>query len=80
MPVSLVAVRIAGRAFALMVGGLDPDAVPLGEAPAMWEQFDRLERLAASAKILLRAGSTRRGSGSATGGFWWTGKADTFPA
>ena len=36
-----------------LVAGLDPDAVPLCEAPALWEQFDRVERLAASAKILL---------------------------
>jgi len=36
-----------------LVEELDPDAVPLCEAPRMWQQFDRVERLAASAKILL---------------------------
>ena len=36
-----------------LVAEFDPDAVPLGEAPVLWEQFDRVERLAASAKILL---------------------------
>src|SRR5689334_14452720 len=36
-----------------LVTELDPDAVALCEAPRLWQQFDRVERLAASAKILL---------------------------
>src|SRR5213595_3619353 len=54
-----------------LVADFDPGAVPLCEAPAMWESFDRVERLAASAKILLarrvdEAGKWRReGFGSA---------------
>jgi hypothetical protein len=36
-----------------LVGRLEPDAVPLPEAAAMWQAFDGIERLAASAKTLL---------------------------
>jgi Domain of unknown function (DUF222) len=36
-----------------LVGRLEPDLVPLPEAPAMWQAFDAVERLAASAKTLL---------------------------
>ena len=36
-----------------LVGSLEPDLVPLPEAPAMWHAFDAVERLAASAKTLL---------------------------
>jgi hypothetical protein len=36
-----------------LVGRLEPDLVPLPEAPAMWQAFDVVERLAASAKTLL---------------------------
>ena len=36
-----------------LVGGLDPDAVPLVQAVSSWREFDRIERLAASAKTLL---------------------------
>jgi hypothetical protein len=36
-----------------LVGGLEPDLVPLPEAPAMWQAFDAVERLASSAKTLL---------------------------
>src|ERR1700746_3193978 len=35
------------------VADFDPDAVPLCDAPELWEQFDRIERLFSSAKILL---------------------------
>src|SRR5882672_8354790 len=48
-----------------LVADFDPDAVALCDAQSMWEQFDRVERLAASAKILLarrvdEAGKWRR--------------------
>jgi hypothetical protein len=48
-----------------LVADLDPDAVALCDSPEMWEQFDRVERLAVSAKILLarrvdEAGKWRR--------------------
>ena len=36
-----------------LVGRLEPDFVPLSEAPAMWQAFDAIERLASSAKTLL---------------------------
>jgi hypothetical protein len=36
-----------------LVGRLEPDLVPLPEAPAMWQAFDAVERLASSAKTLL---------------------------
>ena len=36
-----------------LVAEFDPDAVALCDAPRMWQQFDRVERLAASAKILM---------------------------
>jgi hypothetical protein len=36
-----------------LVDELDPHAVPLCEAPKMWRKFDQVERLAASAKLLL---------------------------
>jgi Domain of unknown function (DUF222) len=36
-----------------LVGRLEPDLVALPEAPAMWQAFDVVERLAASAKTLL---------------------------
>ena len=55
LPVSLVAVRIAARAFGLIVGGLDPDVVPFGDVTELWSAFDRIERLSASAKTLLAA-------------------------
>ena len=38
-----------------LVGRLEPEAVALPEAPAMWQTFDGIERLAASAKTLLAA-------------------------
>src|SRR5439155_10458812 len=36
-----------------IVAGLDPDSVALPLAPAMWEHFDAVERLAGAAKTLL---------------------------
>ena len=38
-----------------LVGRLEPEAVPLPEAPPMWQAFDAVERLAAGAKTLLAA-------------------------
>jgi hypothetical protein len=38
-----------------LVGRLVPEAVPLPDAPIMWQAFDGIERLAASAKTLLAA-------------------------
>jgi len=51
--VAAVRERLAGMRD--LVGRLEPDAVPLPEAPAMWQAFDGIERLAASAKTLLAA-------------------------
>ncbi len=52
-PPSLRAVKGQRSALAELVAGLDPEAVPLCDAPAMWEQFAAMERLAGSAKTLL---------------------------
>ncbi len=38
---------------AALVESPDPESVPLGDAVTTWEAFDRIERLAASAKTLL---------------------------
>src|ERR671919_1978611 len=38
-----------------LVGRLEPEAVPLPEAPSMWQAFDAIERLAAGAKTLVAA-------------------------
>ncbi len=48
-------VRVAERLLASVVGELSPDDVPLRDASRVWESFDRVERLAASAKTLLAA-------------------------
>jgi hypothetical protein len=41
------------QALSGIVAALEPDEVPASEAPALWSVFDRIERLASSAKILL---------------------------
>jgi Domain of unknown function (DUF222) len=46
-------VRDLEKALRSQLGRLVPGEVPLVEAPAMWEAFDGIERLAASAKTLL---------------------------
>jgi hypothetical protein len=51
--VSVTEVRERLAAMRDLVGRLEPDLVPLPEAPAMWQAFDVVERLAASAKTLL---------------------------
>lgn len=51
--VAAVRERLAGMRD--LVGRLEPDAVPSSEAAAMWQAFDGIERLAASAKTLLAA-------------------------
>jgi hypothetical protein len=38
---------------AAIVAALDPDGVPLTEAPALWADFDGLERLGRAGKVLL---------------------------
>jgi hypothetical protein len=52
---SVAAVRERLAEMRDLVGRLEPDAVPLPEAPAVWQAFDAIERLAASAKTLLAA-------------------------
>ena len=47
--------RVYERAFAVMVGGLSADDVALGDVTDVWAAFDRIERLASSAKTLLAA-------------------------
>jgi Domain of unknown function (DUF222) len=51
--VSVEEVRERLAAMGELVGRLEPDLVPLPEAPAMWQAFDAVERLATSAKTLL---------------------------
>jgi hypothetical protein len=51
--VSLSGVESARRVVAVAAAELRPEAVPLPEAPAMWAEWDQIERLAVSAKTLL---------------------------
>jgi Domain of unknown function (DUF222) len=51
--VSAEEVREQLAAMRELVGRLEPDLVPLPEAPTMWQAFDAVERLASSAKTLL---------------------------
>ena len=46
-------VRAASQDLKLLVSGLDPDAVVLGDAPEVWAEFDAIERVIASAKLLM---------------------------
>ena len=46
-------VRAASQDLKQLVSGLDPDAVVLGEAPEVWAEFDAIERVIASAKLLM---------------------------
>jgi hypothetical protein len=52
-PVELSEVAEVTNLAAGVVARVEPDAVPLPAAPSMWREFDRLERLATSAKTLL---------------------------
>jgi hypothetical protein len=49
----LSAVRATEQSLRRLVGDLDPDAVPLCEAPELWKAFVAIERLAASAATLM---------------------------
>jgi hypothetical protein len=53
--VTVPAVRESERGLASLVDVLDPDAVALADAANLWKAFDSVERLAASAKVLLAA-------------------------
>ena len=53
-------VRDIEQFLGVIVAGLDPDAVPLGEAKDVWVEFDKVERLAHSAKT--SPGAAGRGS------------------
>lgn len=46
-------IRAQSQALCGIVAALEPDEVVASQAPAVWLAFDRIERLAASAKILL---------------------------
>ena len=46
-------VRAASQDLKVLVSGLDPDAVVLGDAPEVWAEFDAIERVIASAKLLM---------------------------
>jgi hypothetical protein len=47
--------REVGAAADALVRALEPDALALSAALPMWEAFDRIERSAATAKLLLTA-------------------------
>jgi hypothetical protein len=49
-PAAVAALAVPLRA---MVSALDPEAVPLPDAPDLWREFDRLARLASGAALLL---------------------------
>ena len=53
--VTLATARIAERAFAMLVGALDPEDVLLRDVTEVWSTFGRIERMAASAQTLLAA-------------------------
>jgi hypothetical protein len=55
IPVSLETVQIVANAVGLTVRRLDPADVLLRDVTDVWSAFDRIERLAASAKTLLAA-------------------------
>ena len=55
MRVTVPAVWESERGLASLVDVLDPDAVALADAANLWKAFDSVERLAASAKVLLAA-------------------------
>ena len=50
-----------------VVARLEPGAVPLGEAPALWQAFDSIERLASGAKTLLAARVDESGAAKRAG-------------
>ena len=51
--VGVPAVVSVRRGLAAVVDGLDPDDVPVADVSGLWKAFDEIERLAASAKLLL---------------------------
>src|SRR5690348_18419050 len=53
--VGVADVREVGAAVAELARTLEPDAVALPDVLPMWEAFDRIERSAATAKLLLTA-------------------------
>jgi hypothetical protein len=67
LSVSVATMRIAERAIGQMVGGLDPSDVLLRDVTDVWSSFDRIERLAASAKTLLAARVDEAGDWKRTG-------------
>jgi hypothetical protein len=50
---ALAQVNTQAKALGALVAGLDPDEVPVGEAPGLWQAFVGLERLAATGRMLL---------------------------
>jgi hypothetical protein len=60
--VGLANVLLARGLIASMLRALEPEAVALSDATEMWEAFDGIERLGASAKTLLAARVEAAGS------------------
>jgi len=71
-------------ALVAFVGGLDPESVPLPEASAWWAAFDRMERVANSAKTLLArrvaAGGEWRRKGYASAAEFMAHESGSSPA
>jgi hypothetical protein len=51
--VSAASVAALAAPLGAIVSALDPEAVPLPDAPGLWREFDRLARLASGAALLL---------------------------
>jgi hypothetical protein len=60
-------VHAVGDGLQSLIADLDPDAIALPEAPELWQEFDRVERLAASAKTLLACRVEESGSWRTSG-------------
>ncbi|MFP3900521.1 MAG: hypothetical protein ACLFXM_06675, partial [Acidimicrobiia bacterium] len=71
---TLAEVRKQATGLRAVVARLEPGMVPVGEAPALWQAFDSIERLASGAKTLLAArvdesGAARRAGDRTTAEF-----------
>jgi Domain of unknown function (DUF222) len=65
--VTLRQVRDVEAALRLQVGRLVPGDIPLSDAPATWQAYDAIERLAAAAKTLLAARVDESGAAQRAG-------------
>src|SRR5258707_7491617 len=77
----LQAVRASKQDLQVLVRDLDPDAIPVFEAPDLWKEFVAIARLAESAATLLarrvEEGDTRRKGGFRSAADQMAGEAGT---